>query len=141
MIAGHGNLSSAMSMRVIIDFEWKKKGGIGREGIANGRGGSTFMILSTEYPFSAVSSGTIVSCTAPTARIHDCGGLIYYQHAPGNKDPGGDYNGSKLINRIIHAKIRNGKRSTCIFLGFQSCGEKILDGGVTFRLGLFCRGV
>jgi hypothetical protein len=27
MIAGHGDLSSAMSMRMILDIEWKKKGG------------------------------------------------------------------------------------------------------------------
>ena len=35
------------------------------------------MIWLTEYPFSLVSSGTRTSDVEPTARIHDCGGLIY----------------------------------------------------------------
>jgi len=37
----------------------------------------TFMIFSTVYPFSAVSLGTRTSFVDPTARMHDCGGLIY----------------------------------------------------------------
>jgi hypothetical protein len=43
------------------------------------------MICSMEYPFSVVAFGMRVSFVAPTARIHDCGGLIYKSGGFGGK--------------------------------------------------------
>jgi hypothetical protein len=73
------------------------------------------MICSTVYPFSAVSLGTSSSLTEPTARMHDCGGLIYI-----SERWSASYDSRKMFDRLKHAKIRDGECTTRKFLGFQS---------------------